>query len=177
MISNRRRISPFGNSQQKKAGIVCDVLKTVTKPAERIEIGKNWEPKAGVEYPVLIKNVRETEKGYFVLDCTFFGEDVVEKNFLYKKESSALTQLRKFASLFPKFDGDISKIVGECVLAELRTTSYGFEFLRGIKSLTLQEAEKLASEFAEKEADCEEDIEENEEDEEDEEDELDDFDE
>ena len=174
MVNNRRRISPFGNSQQKKAGIVCDVLKTVTKPAERIEIGKNWEPKAGVEYPVLIKNVRETETGYFVLDCTFFGEDVVEKNFLYKKESSALTQLRKFATLFPEFDGDISKLVGECVLAELRTTSYGFEYLRGIKSLTLQEAEKLASEFAKKE---EADDEHDEDDEEDEEDELDDFDE
>ena len=182
MISNRRRISPFGYSKSKGSGRVGGMLKDVKKTNEKIEIGKSWEPKEGLEYPVLIKNIRETEKGYIVVECAIFGEGVVDKSFFYKMESSALTQLRKFASLFPKFDGDISKIVGECVLAELRTTSYGFEYLRGIKALTLSEAEKLASEFAEKEEADEEDEEdeedqEDEEDEEDQEDELDDFDE
>lgn len=134
---------PFKTNKNKS--IISEFKKEIAPQEESISIGLEYQIPEGEEFVAVITGFSTKDTG-ILMHLTIFAEEKCNKTFYYKTNTSAIAQLRKFASMFEAFDGELGSIVGECAIVVLSTTDYGFQYVRGVSSVTEKEANEILSE-------------------------------
>ncbi len=134
--------TPLSMSKSKPKGVATEVKKKIPQMEEKISIGLEYNIPEGEEFVAIVKGFSRNDTG-ILMHLTIFAEEICNKTFYYKDNTSAISQLRKFASLFEAFDGELSSVVGECVVIIVSSTEYGFQFARGVRSVTEKEANNI----------------------------------
>ena len=121
-------------------------LKSINKESKSINISMNEEPPFEVEVPALVKDVRKVDTG-IVIHMIILADRPYDQDIFYKDGTTAISHLRRFASLFNSFHGDLAEIVGKCVVIVLKKTNYDFVYMEGIKEINALEANHMFKEI------------------------------
>jgi len=137
-IENKESNSSLYN-KGKIQNMISHVKKDIKQQDEAISIGLEYQIPEGEEFVCIITGFSSTDTG-ILMNITIFAEEKCNKTFYYKTNSSAIAQLRKFASMFDSFDGELGSIVGRCAIVVVLSTDYGFQYVRGVRAITDEEA-------------------------------------